>query len=313
MSLSNTVIEWVAPLTNEQEIELDNLLNRSVSLLKDSILLSYSPNLEKELLQFIKKMKNDCMHGELEFNDGLEVADNLYNWIKSIIELDSATADYYSQQLYKYSSNNKLYKGCSLLTLLSGLGAAGVGTFIFTFVRKIFHGDDDQNIIKPALAISAISFIGGALSEFFFIEMIDQMESVKFSNHFHSFFRQMNPTLGNNQFAKNYYQLAAKISGAIEAKKNSDELIIIIRQNMQNMKDEKVIKNDISEETFVRRLLDTHVTVFGELDKKTLRDFLKDNYMLEEIRETLISQIREITSDELEEEAIRQDIHLNLV
>ena len=312
MSLTTRFEKYIVPLTPEQELKLDNLFNYSVNLLSDSLLPSYSADIKKELLLFIQSVKNDCACGDLKFEDGCTVALNISGWIKSVIELDTHAASEYENTLTETLRRNNSLHAFSSLDLLAGLFAGAIGTLGLMGIYYL-KGENFKTSVVHSLSFGgALTLVGISFNHLFFFPRAFWARIHRVSDNFNHFLNQMNQPINDNRFEKNYYQLAEKIYKSIEAKKNTDQIIDLIRQNIINMKDEKVIKNDILEDTFIRRLLDAHITILGT--KNTLRNYLQNNDMLDEIREILTAQIKEITDPEVEEEAIREDsMRLNIV
>jgi hypothetical protein len=293
-------------LTDEEEQALKILFDPAINLLHDSILPDYLPKVENELLKFINHVQEDCRAGCISYNETSSISQNLYDYIMGAISLDRQKVSLYYKKMNVYLKHdyNKLLK-----YIISGviLGAVGLSSLLLTMSllnEKSYH----YLFSAAGVLVNPITgCIGGIYTSYEIINTkTSQLNKVK--SNVCNFFK-MNQESSHN-FSKSYYQLAKKISNAVSESKSNDDLIDIIRRNMQNMKEEKVIKNDIAEGTFLRRLLDAYVNVVvgGDINKSTLRDYLKDKGSHTEIQEIVQAQLIEIRrSNELEEEGIREN------
>lgn len=302
--------QCIIPLTDKEQKQLKTLFDAPIELLNNSILPDYSPQLKKEILTFVQCIQSDCQDGYFSLSEAREISRNLWFWISAIINLDINAANYHHQII-----RQELLQGRNQCTMfdtwnaLFKLGVIATIGYISGFLTSTITAND-----KHFWPTTGSVWIVGTIATL----VVTTLDKLRFTNTYHlyentqRFFSEtMQPS--TNTFAKNYYQLADKIFHAISDHKSQDELIDIIRQNMQNMKEEKIIQNDISQGTFTRRLLDIRV------NNHTLRTYLKRKDMLEAIQEIITAQIaeiqrvRELEEDEgIQEEASSMRI-LNLV
>lgn len=312
-------------LNDQQELELKNLFDEVFTLLDDSIIPSYSPDIRYHLKKFINSLQYDCKEGLIDLESVHSIQNNLINIIQQTIRLNLGGTQNYIDNIcdllltgYRTRDQEGNIKEAPFFSSWS-IFVTNL-TFFIIFSLTVSFLALAPRLLNPLL-LTGVGFFEyfASMGSSIFLVTPRELASLSirnqfknFSNNIYGFFTHMKPEQ-NVAYSRNYYELAKKIVTLIEDSKDIDEkqISLVLKEQIKSLyQSDAVVKKDIHKGNFLQRLFDIHIVRSREFDPETLREYLDTKLLKETIKNIINEIIKNIKSEESKPEPSHHTIDI---